>query len=281
MSGAAGAVTLTNGSIEVRVTPAVGGTITSIRHVPTGLSVLGQVPWDAIEEPIASFAARDEAEWLTRYSGGWPLLFPNGGDACEIDGIRHGFHGEASISPWALTSTQQSLRLRRRFYWVPVEMERDITLDGDVIVVEERFESRSTVAGKSPSVELRYWIKGTDDDLAARGALESAAPTDYDGLTRQDVQIEPQGHELWDGTVRYAVPSFGGLQTGESVFSFDTGGGTRHITQSRQTILRKGLPGQTAPDFKGAIGVTDTGVEGVDIVVPVYNFSETHYLPDG
>lgn len=138
MSGAAGAVTLTNGSIEVRVTPAVGGTITSIRHVPTGLSVLGQVPWDAIEEPIASFAARDEAEWLTRYSGGWPLLFPNGGDACEIDGIRHGFHGEASISPWAFTSTQQSLRLRRRFYWVPVEMERDITLDGDVIVVEER-----------------------------------------------------------------------------------------------------------------------------------------------
>jgi len=30
-----------------------------------------------------------------------------------------------------------------------------------------------------------------------------------------------------------------------------------------------------------AIGVTDTGVEGVEIVVPVYNFSETHYLPDG
>lgn len=149
------------------------------------------------------------------------------------------------------------------------------------IVVEERFESRSTVAGKSPSVELRYWIKGTDDDLAARDALETAAPTEYDGLVRQDVQIEPQGHELWDGTVRYAVPSFGGLQTGESVFSFDTGGGTRHVTQSRQTILRKAPPGQTAPDFKGAIGVTDTGVEGVDIVVPVYNFSETHYLPEG
>jgi len=120
------------------------------------------------------------------------------------------------------------------------------------IVVEERFESRSTVKGKSPSVELRYWIKGTDDDIAARGALESAAPTEYDGLVRQDVQIEPQGHELWDGRVRYAVPSFGGLPTGESVFSFDTGGGTRHITQSRQTILRKAPSGQTAPDFKGA-----------------------------
>ena len=148
------------------------------------------------------------------------------------------------------------------------------------IVVEERFESRSTVAGKSPSVELRYWIKGTDDDLAARGALEAAAPTGYDGLVRQDVQIEPQGHELWDGTVRFVAPSFGGPQTGESVFSFDTGGGMRHVTQSLQTITRKAPPGQTAPDFKGAIGVTDTGVEGVDIVVPVYHFSETHYKPD-
>lgn len=148
------------------------------------------------------------------------------------------------------------------------------------IVIEERFESRSTVAGKSPSVELRYWIKGTDDDLAARAALEAEAPTDYDGLVRQDVQIEPQGPDLWDGTVRYGAASFGGPQTGESVFSFDTGGGTRHITQSLQTILRKAPPGKTAPDFKSAIGVTDSGVEGVDIVVPVYNFSETHYLPE-
>jgi hypothetical protein len=39
-------------------------------------------------------------------------------------------------------------------------------------------------------------------------------------------------------------------------------------------------PGKTAPDCKGAIGVTPDGVEGVDITVPVYQFSETHYLPD-
>jgi hypothetical protein len=34
----------------------------------------------------------------------------------------------------------------------------------------------------------------------------------------------------------------------------------------------------TAPDFGGAIVVTHDNVEGVDITVPVYNFSETHYL---
>jgi hypothetical protein len=39
-------------------------------------------------------------------------------------------------------------------------------------------------------------------------------------------------------------------------------------------------PGQTAPNFKGAIGVTADSVEGVDITVPVYHFAETHYLAD-
>jgi hypothetical protein len=34
-----------------------------------------------------------------------------------------------------------------------------------------------------------------------------------------------------------------------------------------------------APNFQGAIGATADGVEGTDIVVPVYQFSETHYLP--
>jgi hypothetical protein len=79
---------------------------------------------------------------------------------------------------------------------------------------------------------------------------------------------------LWEGIVRYGtIPA-----TNESVFAFDTGGGTQHITHSRQTVASYAPPSQTAPDFKGAIGVTADSVEGVDITVPVYHFSETHYL---
>ena len=37
---------------------------------------------------------------------------------------------------------------------------------------------------------------------------------------------------------------------------------------------------KTAPDHQGAIGVTDDAVEGVDIVVPKYGFSETHFFLD-
>jgi hypothetical protein len=36
--------------------------------------------------------------------------------------------------------------------------------------------------------------------------------------------------------------------------------------------------GFSAPDFFGAIGVTDDRVEGTDITVPVFNFTETHYI---
>jgi hypothetical protein len=38
--------------------------------------------------------------------------------------------------------------------------------------------------------------------------------------------------------------------------SFDTGGGTTHITQSVQTIASYAPPGEDPPDFQGAIGVS-------------------------
>jgi len=152
------------------------------------------------------------------------------------------------------------------------------------VEVREKFESRKlvkTVTGTNSSAELAYVVLGTDDDIAARDALEAGSPATYATLPRQSVQVEPLGPKLWDGQVRYGHENNSNqIQTGESTFSFDTGGGTQHITQSLQTVGRFPASGQTAPDFKGAIGVTPDAVEGVDITVPVYQFSETHYKPD-
>lgn len=132
------AFTLTSADLLVTVNPRVGGTITSIVHRASGLEVLGNVPWPVIDTPVESGAARDEPEWLTRYTGGWPLLFPNGGDACVVDGIFHGFHGEASITSWTSGLTDNVLVLTRRFDTVPVEMRREITLAGDALILKER-----------------------------------------------------------------------------------------------------------------------------------------------
>lgn len=145
------------------------------------------------------------------------------------------------------------------------------------ITVSEKWESRETTVGESPSVDLIYIVRGTDSDVAAKAALAATSPVLYDGLVRQSLHIERIAEDIWEGSVRY-----GELQppeTGDSTYQFDTGGGTQHITQSLQTVGRYAPPGKTAPNFQGAIGVTHDNVEGVDITVPVYNFSETHYIP--
>ena len=64
-------------------------------------------------------------------------MFPNGGDACTVDGVFHGFHGEASISPWECGASASSLTLRRRFFTVPVEMERELSVDGEWFTIRE------------------------------------------------------------------------------------------------------------------------------------------------
>jgi hypothetical protein len=130
-------VVIENDALRVTVNPRVGGTITEIRHKPSGLSVLGTVPWDPVDRPLDSEPVRDERTWLTRYTGGWPLLFPNGGDACTFAGRFHGFHGEASISAWDADSDGMTIRLARRFEVLPVSMRREISLSGDVVTVRE------------------------------------------------------------------------------------------------------------------------------------------------
>jgi len=152
--------------------------------------------------------------------------------------------------------------------------------------VLERFDSRGTETGCGASVELTYNIKGTADDTEALAALEAEAAGSYGGLVRSRAALEPVHVDeenpddcVWSGIVEYTrgenerhTP-----ETGDSAFSFDTGGGTQHITQSLETVGSYAASG-TAPDFKGAIGVTHDSVEGVDIIVPVYHFAETHYL---
>ena len=68
-------------------------------------------------------------------------------------------------------------------------------------------------------------------------------------------------------------------ETGESSSSFDTSGGTQHITQALATVSRYAPPGKTGPDFSRAVGVTHENVEAVDITVLVYSFAEAMIFP--
>jgi hypothetical protein len=149
------------------------------------------------------------------------------------------------------------------------------------ITVEERYDSPSITEGADPAAELSFLIHGTADEALALQELQMQAPGSYSGLPRRNVTVAPMAPLAWLGRASYALKDTLPPQpTGGSTFAFDTTGGQQHITHALSSISRHAAPGDIAPDFQGAIGVTDSSVEGVDITVPVYRWSETHYLPD-
>ncbi|MBN1553558.1 MAG: hypothetical protein JXA11_02350 [Phycisphaerae bacterium] len=155
------------------------------------------------------------------------------------------------------------------------------------VTVEYKYKGIHVVANQS--IDIEYIIRGTDDYDTALSALEAAAPEILDNMIRQPIELDEEHGDtvhpatgIWTATVHYVSPSSQQSEppaTGDSSFSFDTGGGTQHITQSLATIANYAASG-TAPNHRGAIGVTKDSVEGVDITVPVYTWAETHYLAD-
>ncbi len=142
--------------------------------------------------------------------------------------------------------------------------------------------------GRSSShVELRYDVTGTQDDAEAHNELAAFAPVLYDYfgtglifLPRSDIRLEWVGESHYLGIVEYSTLAPGD----EPVFTFDTSGRTEHVVTSGPTggtIARYAPDGFQAPDFKGLIGVTPDGVEGVDVPRGQFVFSETHFIDDG
>lgn len=149
----------------------------------------------------------------------------------------------------------------------------------------EKNDSPSFSDGDSPRPRRLYTISGTTDYATAVSQMLSVSPatfpTSLGDLARRTWGVDPNGaSDLWDGFVEYGQPGDISPVTGDAVFSFDTGGGTQHITQSRES--RGVYPAVIAPS-NGAINVNfgpNPTVEGTDIIVPVYKFSEVHYLDD-
>lgn len=151
----------------------------------------------------------------------------------------------------------------------------------------------NAITRNEQSIRIEYVIVGTpedgdqslDIDDLARNDLVNTADNTYEGMTLTDAEIEPlfamdinesggspvlNGKRVWLGTAVYKEHDWTPPDVGEDSFSFETGGATEHITHSLNTKST-----DNAIDHGGAIGVTDNGVEGVDITVPSYNFTIT------
>jgi len=151
------------------------------------------------------------------------------------------------------------------------------------VVLAEGRKSRRMKVGPNPASILIYNVVTSgeaDPDTAIRDFADANLPATYDDKPLLSYEVDPvdavnANDELWTIEATYANPR-GGLilPVGGSASSFDTTGGSRRVLQSIKTVQSYAMPGSTPPNFRGAIGVSDSGIEGVDIVDPVFSFQE-------
>lgn len=133
--------------------------------------------------------------------------------------------------------------------------------------------------------ERHFLATGSLDENEVEAAAIAQLPLTENGIGQRKITVEPLDIErgYWEVTANYSRG--GGVvipEAGESEYEFEIGMETHHVTQSRATMAWYAPPGvDTAqiPDFDGAIGVSDDGIAGVDIMGPVSRFSETHHMP--
>src|SRR5258708_1240639 len=138
--------------------------------------------------------------------------------------------------------------------------------------IDEGFDSRKFTVARQSVVELTWNLWGSYDDAEIKALLRNTTPASFDGLALDSYNADHQGGGVWKGFRRYA-----GLEDDDE-YTFDTGGGKAKITQSFGTVNSYAPDGLVAPDFRGAIGVGDDSVEGVDIVIPAFAWTETHKI---
>ena len=154
------------------------------------------------------------------------------------------------------------------------------------ITIEEATDSQQGSVGDRARKELRFKVMGSADGDEVRHAVWDYVPMYQSGLVKKTVDADPvfvneEDPErcIWNARVHYGERRTN-PDTGEASMSFEVGGGTQHITQSLQTVGAYGADGESPPETGGAIGVTQDDVEGVDIKVPTFSWSETHYLDE-
>lgn len=167
-------LTLQTDTIEAVVEPARGADVTSLRDLRSGRELLFVTPWKGAR----SRPGADSTEgWLADYPGGWQLLLPNGGDACEHDRAPHGFHGEASIAGWEVLSAGDArARLRTRLFSLPLVIEREVAVDGAVLTITDTVENAGAGAcevmwGHHPAFGETFLAEGCVLETGARSIV--------------------------------------------------------------------------------------------------------------
>lgn len=153
----------------------------------------------------------------------------------------------------------------------------------------EAFGSGNLSRGSSRTGERQYLITGVEDpptsatDAGVVSHVESNSDATFDGMARRSVAVEQIAPGVWRATVAYSPSELRPPSEYEGFLTtFSTNGGSETVLLARaQQRMALDSPDATdAIDHGLQIGVTEQGdVEGVQIVVPKFEFSETHFFP--
>jgi galactose mutarotase-like enzyme len=162
------------GSDELRVAvdPARGGAIRSAVATRASTELLYRPHWRAGKLDAAT---THERAWTRAWRGGWNLLVPNAGAACEVEGRRHPFHGNGSTDPWRVVARDAcSLVLRWWDAGGTLEVERRIDVDGPRLRATTRLENRGDTPARAIVVEhliLGAAVLGRRTNVQIGGAM--------------------------------------------------------------------------------------------------------------
>lgn len=142
-------LTLANDELTLDLDPGRGADVLTLAHRRHPFNVLFQSPWrdraDAIRGGQAPSTFDPVAGWLEQYRGGWQTLCPNAGPPRPVHDAPVGFHGEASIVPWTVTSASTDrAELYVELFSVPVGMSRTVSLEGSTVRLDDSVTNLSS-----------------------------------------------------------------------------------------------------------------------------------------
>jgi hypothetical protein len=166
--------------------------------------------------------------------------------------------------------------------------------------IEDGDSRQATIVRKgrkaASSYVKSYKVFGTSDDVVLHAEINTQITTygqywQYPGVSGMQLRAEQYsvsylGDDAWQVTIQYEKNGAeDGTEPLKRARSFDTTGGTQHITQSQEYqdvsgyFYESRYP-SSAANMSGAIGVDANGVNGVDVVTPQLQWQESYDVPN-
>lgn len=176
-----------------RIDERVGGEITRIEF--DGRPLLASYDWESPVSVFRSVGYGDpKTDWLSAYRGGWQLLVPNAGAACDVGGVPLPFHGEWSRTRPTVTARSANHVTLAAGTRLPLSVEREIRIESG----PERVLARTTVTNTGLDPVSFVWAEHPAFEVGAGDLVDLPPVTvmDSDGSPVGSWPVGSEGRDL-------------------------------------------------------------------------------------